>query len=85
MKTFVVLSDSHGRRNALEKIKPLFAENDFIVTLTMEEVFSLDMHVVSRAQASLLEKNFRGNAEKMYQTILNALIQDGTESEDDAK
>ena len=43
------------------------------------------MHVVSRAQASLLEKNFRGNAEKMYQTILNALIQDGTESEDDAK
>ncbi|MCI8857572.1 MAG: DUF4364 family protein [Clostridiaceae bacterium] len=61
------------------------AENDFIVTLTMEEVFSLDMHVVSRAQASLLEKNFRGNAEKMYQTILNALIQDGTESEDDAK
>ena len=33
MKTFVVLSDSHGRRNALEKIKPLFAENDFIVHL----------------------------------------------------
>lgn len=33
MKTFVVISDSHGRRAALEKIKPLFAENDYIVHL----------------------------------------------------
>ena len=33
MKTFVVLSDSHGRRGALDKIRPLFAENDYIVHL----------------------------------------------------
>jgi hypothetical protein len=33
MKTFVVLSDSHGRRGAIEKLRPLFAENDFIVHL----------------------------------------------------
>ncbi len=33
MKTFVILSDSHGRRAALQKISPLFAENDFIVHL----------------------------------------------------
>lgn len=33
MKTFVVLSDSHGRRGAVEKLLPLFAENDYIVHL----------------------------------------------------
>lgn len=33
MKTFVVLSDSHGRRGAIEKLRPLFAENDYIVHL----------------------------------------------------
>ncbi len=33
MKTFVVLSDSHGRRRAIEKLRPLFAENDYIVHL----------------------------------------------------
>lgn len=33
MKTFVVLSDSHGKRARIEKIRPLFSENDFIVHL----------------------------------------------------
>ena len=33
MKTFVVVSDSHGRRKNVEKIAPLFAENDFVVHL----------------------------------------------------
>lgn len=33
MKTFLILSDSHGRRKAIEKISPLAAENDFIVHL----------------------------------------------------
>lgn len=33
MKTFLILSDSHGRRGAFDKIKPLFAENDYIVHL----------------------------------------------------
>ena len=33
MKTFVVLSDSHGRRKNVEKLLPLFAENDYIVHL----------------------------------------------------
>lgn len=52
------------------------ADNDLVVTLEMEDVFSVEMHVVSRAQASLLERNFKGNAEKMYQTLLGALIED---------
>lgn len=33
MKTFVILSDSHGRKRAVEKLRPLFAENDFIIHL----------------------------------------------------
>ena len=45
MKTLVVLSDSHGRRGAVERISPLFAENDFIIHLgdgssDMRETFS---------------------------------------------
>lgn len=33
MKTFVVLSDSHGRCKAMGKLSPLFAENDYIIHL----------------------------------------------------
>ncbi len=33
MKTFIVISDSHGRRAALRKLYPLFAENDYIIHL----------------------------------------------------
>lgn len=44
MKTVVVLSDSHGKRRAVEKLLPLFAENDLIVHLgdgsaDMREIF----------------------------------------------
>lgn len=45
MRTFVVLSDSHGRRANVTKLQPLFAENDYIVHLgdgssDLREVFS---------------------------------------------
>lgn len=45
MKTFLIVSDSHGRRGALDKVRPLFAENDFLVHLgdgssDMRETFS---------------------------------------------
>ena len=33
MKTLIVLSDSHGKRANLERLRPLFAENDYIVHL----------------------------------------------------
>ena len=33
MKTLVILSDSHGRGRAVEKLAPLFAENDYIIHL----------------------------------------------------
>lgn len=52
------------------------ADNDFIVNLDLEDVFSIKMHVVSRSQASLLERRFRQNAEKIYNVLLEALIQD---------
>ncbi len=33
MKTFLVCSDSHGRRGALDRVRPLIAENDFFIHL----------------------------------------------------
>lgn len=33
MKTFLILSDSHGKKKAIEKIKPLVGENDYLVHL----------------------------------------------------
>lgn len=44
MKTFVVISDSHGKRARIEKLRPLFEENDYIVHLgdgsgDMREIF----------------------------------------------
>lgn len=56
-------------------VEPL-ALNDLVVSMDMDEVFSLKMHVVSRAQATLLERNFKENAEKIYQVLLDAVIRD---------
>lgn len=33
MKTFLIVSDSHGRRAAIAKLAPLMAENDYLVHL----------------------------------------------------
>ena len=33
MKTFLIISDSHGRRKPLEKVLPLVGENDYIIHL----------------------------------------------------
>ncbi len=33
MKTAIVISDSHGNRAMIEKIKPLIAENDYVIHL----------------------------------------------------
>lgn len=56
-------------------------EKDFVVELTMEDVFSLKMNVVSKNQASMLEHNFKKNAEKIYNGILNALTKNYDEEE----
>ncbi len=33
MKTFIIISDSHGRAGAVERVQRLFSENDFIIHL----------------------------------------------------
>lgn len=33
MKTLIVISDSHGRRAQVQKLYPLFSENDYIIHL----------------------------------------------------
>jgi len=55
--------------------------NDFIVHLVMSDVFSINMNVVNKRQASMLEKNFKQNAEKIYNELLTAL----TKSYDEEK
>ncbi|MBS6546355.1 MAG: DUF4364 family protein [Butyricicoccus pullicaecorum] len=52
------------------------SEHDLLVTMTMQDVFSIQMNVVSRAQAVLLERNFHENAEKIYQVLLDAVTED---------
>lgn len=48
-------------------------DKDFVVELSMNDVFSVRMNVVSKAQASLLEGNFKKHAEAMYQELLSIL------------
>ena len=52
------------------------AEHDLVVDMDMEGVFSLQMHVVSQAQATLLERTFQKNAEKIYDILLDAVTRD---------
>ena len=48
-------------------------DKDYVVELSMQDVFSVRMNVVSAAQASLLESNFKKHAESMYQELLSTL------------
>lgn len=48
-------------------------EKDFVVEMTMQDVFSVRMNVVSLQQAALLEQNFKKHAEEMYQQLLSTL------------
>lgn len=58
--------------------------NDLTVRMEMEQVFAIEMDVVSRAQAAMLERTFKNNAEAVYQTLLSAMTADyETEKEDE--
>ena len=60
------------------------AANDLTVRMEMEQVFAVEMDVVSRAQASMLEHTFKANAEAIYQTLLSAMTADyETEKEEE--
>lgn len=56
------------------------SENNYVVTLKMSdsvgEIISLDLMVVNKRLATLLEGNFRANAEVIYNEILNAVMHD---------
>lgn len=52
------------------------SDNDYIVSLNMQDVFSVQMHVVSRSQASLLERNFKHHAEDIYHVLLDSMIRE---------
>ena len=56
------------------------SENNYVVNLRMSdslgEIISLDMMVVNKRLASLLEGNFKANAEVIYNEILNAVMRD---------
>ncbi|MFI3115476.1 MAG: DUF4364 family protein [Clostridia bacterium] len=50
------------------------AENDYVVTMEMEDIFSIDFTVVSESQGKILEMQFKENAEKIYNDLLNSLV-----------
>ncbi len=52
------------------------SDKEYIVSMDMEGVFSLKMNVVSESQASLLEQNFKKNAESIYQELLGTMTKD---------
>ena len=60
------------------------AANDLTVRMEMEQVFAIEMDVVSRTQAAMLERTFKNNAEAVYQTLLSAMTANyETEKEDE--
>ena len=65
------------RRDA--DIKTSVSQNEageLVTHLCMENVFALDMSVADRDQSSMLEKNFKKHAEKIYAVILDAVTRD---------
>ncbi len=59
------------------------SEQDLTVRMELEGVFAIEMGVVSRAQASMLETTFQKNAEQIYQDLLLTMTKDRLE--DDAE
>lgn len=51
----------------------------------MDEILRLDMLVVNRAQASMLENNLRNNADEIYNAVLAALLKDYSEGKAEEK
>lgn len=59
--------------------------HDLTVRMEMDQVFAIEMDVVNRAQAALLERTFKSNAEAIYQTLLSAMTANyETRKEEDA-
>lgn len=50
------------------------SDDDYQVTLTMQNVIEIKMSVVTYTQASALSENFRRNAEEIFQEVLTSII-----------
>lgn len=48
-------------------------DKDYVVDMSIQDIFSIRMNVVSLQQAAFLEQNFKKHAEEMYQQLLSAL------------
>lgn len=46
-------------------------------------IMSLDLMVVTRQQANMLERNFKENAEKIYNVVLDAMLRDYRKEEEE--
>lgn len=67
------------RRNACVHTQTTaHAPDDLVVRMELDEVFALEMHVVSKRQATMLENVFQQNAEALYQVLLTAFTADYT-------
>jgi len=53
-----------------------YGEHDLMVRMEMDQVFAIEMNVVSRAQADMLERHFKANAEAIFQKLLTAMTSD---------
>jgi len=51
-------------------------EHDLTVRMEMEQVFAIEMAVVSHEQATMLERTFKNNAEAIYQKLLGVMTQE---------
>ena len=51
-------------------------EHDLTVRMEMEQVFAIEMAVVSHEQATMLERTFKANAEAIYQKLLGVMTQE---------
>lgn len=63
--------DAAIRTHVTERTK-----NDLTVRMEMDQVFAVEMNVVSQAQAAMLTRTFKNNAEAIYQTLLSAITAD---------
>ncbi len=52
------------------------AENDLKVRMELDSVYAIEMNVINRDQALMLQRAFKKKAEQIYQTLLIALTSD---------
>ena len=64
-----------AQRSALRVVRQIRRDAGIhtAVRMEMEQVFAVEMNVVSHGQAAMLERTFKENAEAVYQTLLTAM------------